>query len=505
MRERALRSFVPIALGCALAGLSGVFLTLCFAPYNAWPLVWVGFVPMAVAQHRVLPPRWSAAAPAIGVAGFVAGNFGVDFFPPASPWYLKLLPLLVGGLVFVVSRTERARLERAGYAGWPLQAAINWVAIELFRMFVPGLATWGFLGHALYRENWFLRPVSVFGIFGLDLLIVFANYAFAQLLVGWIDRRRGSAGSGAVPLARAARWGAGALVAIASWSTVSFALRGDDGIRVRIAALQPGSRPHQLGATPEERDRSMLELLSEQTRRAASQGARLIVWPEAALSADPALAYHHDVAKLARETGAWLFVAYRVTTPAGQRNEVVTITPDGAFAGKYGKDHPVRFLGETSLSRGGYPTYQTPFGTVGAIICYDMDFTDSARQLALRGAQVIAVPSADWQSIGAKHYVHAVFRALETGAALAKSEFSRDSAIIDGSGAIVASSVTPLGSPAVLVADVALHSGIPFAARFGDWVGWLCVAGLVAQLLARLRVWGLRKIVASGVRAAGLN
>jgi apolipoprotein N-acyltransferase len=125
-----------------------------------------------------------------------------------------------------------------------------------------------------------------------------------------------------------------------------------------------------------------------------------------------------------------------------------------------------------------------------------MDFTDSARQLALRGAQVIAVPSADWQSIAAKHYVHAVFRALETGAALAKSEFSRDSAIVDGSGAIVASRVTPLGSPAILVADVALHSGVPFAARFGDWVGWLCVAGLVAQRLARLGIGGRRKLIA---------
>jgi apolipoprotein N-acyltransferase len=505
MRKRELPSFVRIPLGCALAGLSGLLLTLCFAPYGAWPLVWVGFVPMAVAQHRILPARWSAAAPAIGVAGFVAGNFGRDFFPPASPWYLKLLPLLVGAVVFVVSRAERDRLERTGYAGWPLQAAINWVALELLRMFVPALATWGFLGHALYRQNWFLRPVSVFGIFGLDLLIVFANYAFAQLLVAWIDRRRRSKGSTAVPLAAAARWGAGALIAIACWSGASLAMRGHDGVRVRIAALQPGSRPYQLGATPEERDRGMLALLSEQTRRASSQGARLIVWPEAALSADPALAYRDELANLARETVAWLFVAYRVTTPLGQRNEVVTITPDGAFAGKYGKDHPVRFLGETSLSRGSYPTYQTPFGTVGAIICYDMDFTDSARQLALRGAQVIAVPSADWQSIAAKHYVHGVFRALETGAALAKSEFSRDSAIIDGSGAILASSVTPLGSSAILVADVALHSGIPFAARFGDWVGWLCVAGLVAQLLARLRIGRRRKIIAPAARAARLN
>ena len=50
---------------------------------------------------------------------------------------------------------------------------------------------------------------------------------------------------------------------------------------------------------------------------------------------------------------------------------------------------------------------------------------DTARELARRGAKVIAVPSADWPAIAAKHYTFAVFRALETGAVLAKSEYNR--------------------------------------------------------------------------------
>ncbi|MFI5299085.1 MAG: nitrilase-related carbon-nitrogen hydrolase, partial [Polyangiales bacterium] len=159
----------------------------------------------------------------------------------------------------------------------------------------------------------------------------------------------------------------------------------------------------------------------------------------------------------------------------------------GEFVGRFGKDHPVVFLGETSVSRGTYPTIGAAFGRMGSIICYDMDFTDTARQLALQGAKIIAVPSSDWPAIATKHYTHSVFRALETGAAVAKSEYSVDSAIVDGYGRIAASVVTPGGSQAVLVADVPIREGLPFAARFGDWVGWLCVAGIIGR-----RLWGLK-------------
>ena len=192
-----------------------------------------------------------------------------------------------------------------------------------------------------------------------------------------------------------------------------------------VAALQPGLRRGDAMGTPDDRDRAMLDRLTAQTRVAAGRGARLVVWPEAALAADPAIAYARELADLARESGASIVVGYGIDTPAGRRNEVVTVDPWGEFVGRYGKDHPVGFLGETSVWRGTYPTVDTPFGRMGTIICYDMDFTDTARELARRGAKVIAVPSADWPAIAAKHYTFAVFRALETGAVLAKSEYNR--------------------------------------------------------------------------------
>ncbi len=473
-----------ITCGFALAALSAVLLTLAFAPHDAWPLVWVGFVPMAVAQRRVFPSRWSGFAPAVGVGGFIAGCFG-GVFPDSAAWYMKALPLLVGGAVFLAMRGQRTRLARTGYALWPLQATTAWVAIELFRSWVPALGTWGFLGYAMYRQPWFLQPVAAFGTFGLDALIVLANYAVALVVLAALDRWRRPEDAAPDALALALSWGGGVLVGLAVWTGASLGMRSGEGPTVRVAALQPGRRPWQVGSTPESRDRGMLAILGDQTRRASAEGARLVVWPEAALRADPQLAYPGELSTLARAAGAYLVVGYLVETPRGSRNEALMVAPDGAFLGTYGKSHPVTFLGGTSVSRGPYTAYATPLGSVGTIICADMDFTDTPRELARSGAKVLAVPSADWPAIARTHYVLAVFRALETGAAVVKSEFSRDSAIADASGNLVASAVTKQESAAVLVGDVRLRDGTPLAARLGDWVGWLCAAGLVAEWLFR--------------------
>jgi len=71
----------------------------------------------------------------------------------------------------------------------------------------------------------------------------------------------------------------------------------------------------------------------------------------------------------------------------------------------------------------------------------------------------------------------------------------------------VATAITPQGSAAVLVADVAARRGLPLAARWGDWVGWLCVGGLIVWLifgrLARLRRRGAPRLFAARNEACG--
>ena len=86
----------------------------------------------------------------------------------------------------------------------------------------------------------------------------------------------------------AARWSAGVAVACAVWGVASVAMRPREGETVvRVAALQPGVSTASARRDAEARDRRILDVLSAQTRAAGSQGAKLVVWPEAALRADP--------------------------------------------------------------------------------------------------------------------------------------------------------------------------------------------------------------------------
>ena len=41
-----------------------------------------------------------------------------------------------------------------------------------------------------------------------------------------------------------------------------------------------------------------------------------------------------------------------------------------------------------------FPVFDTEFGKVGIMVCYDMGFPEAARTLALKGAELIVCPSA---------------------------------------------------------------------------------------------------------------
>jgi len=74
-------------------------------------------------------------------------------------------------------------------------------------------------------------------------------------------------------------------------------------------------------------------------------------------------------------------------------NTAVLIGPDGRLVGKYHKVCLPREEVESGVAPGSeYPVFETRFGKVGMMICYDGFFPEPARELAKRGAEVIAWP-----------------------------------------------------------------------------------------------------------------
>lgn len=74
-------------------------------------------------------------------------------------------------------------------------------------------------------------------------------------------------------------------------------------------------------------------------------------------------------------------------------NVAVLVGPTGELVGKYRKVALPRSEIEGGLTPGGdYPVFQTRFGKVGMMVCYDGFFPEVARELTNRGAEVIAWP-----------------------------------------------------------------------------------------------------------------
>lgn len=76
-------------------------------------------------------------------------------------------------------------------------------------------------------------------------------------------------------------------------------------------------------------------------------------------------------------------------------NVAVLIDPEGKILGKYRKVCLPRTEVEAGITPGSeYPVFETRFGKVGMMICYDGFFPEVARELSNNGAEVIAFPVA---------------------------------------------------------------------------------------------------------------
>lgn len=223
-------------------------------------------------------------------------------------------------------------------------------------------------------------------------------------------------------------------------------------------------------------------------REAASKGADLIATPEMTTlldrkpgaawekssneASDPGLVHFRSLAK---ELGKALLIgSLAIRADAGKcANRSFLIKPDGEVAARYDKIH----MFDVQLNAGNIyresDSYAAgaaavvadlPTAKLGMTVCYDVRFPELFRQLAMAGAQIIAVPAAFTRITGEAHW-HILLRAraIETGcfviapAQAGKHQDGREtyghSLIIDPWGEILAEGGT---EPGVVVATLDL-------------------------------------------------
>ena len=166
-------------------------------------------------------------------------------------------------------------------------------------------------------------------------------------------------------------------------------------VRLAAAHFQPRG-----GTTPEEKRRLYEPLIAE----AGRQNADLIVLGETltyyslgksmAEAAEPVPGPSTDYfGALARRHG--LYIVAGLVERAGHLiyNTAALLDPEGHLVGTYRKTTLPRDEVKAGVAPGSdYPVFDTRFGRLGMMICYDGFFPEVARELTNNGAEVIAWP-----------------------------------------------------------------------------------------------------------------
>ncbi|MEI8081421.1 MAG: nitrilase-related carbon-nitrogen hydrolase [Actinomycetes bacterium] len=507
---------VRIIVGLALSALSAVMLFVMWnGRGNLWPLVFVAFVPMYVAQYRLLPRRLSALALAIAALGYWLAMWS---FSGLGPVVMLVGALIPASLWFVIGIFERPFSERTRYKWFLVQLPLLWVGTEVLGQANLLLGSNYLIAYRAAAAPPIIAPVSILSSPALSFLMIMINAGIALLVLKAMDRRWPQLATVTIPKNTVA-WtsaiaGTVTVVWLASSLLIYVQVGAEMGPRVRVAAIQPGRQdgsPSLLsgatgaGLTPAEnqarRDRQQVLLVS-MTNDAARQGAQLIVWPEEILDYDPMAPGKGDwISGLAKATNATIVVGFRQDASLGQEtpNIAITYLPNGQLAGQpYYKVHPVIAHGEAPRTPDQYPKYQTPYptyltpiGQLGVIICWDHDFPNSAARLeAVTGADIMAVPAEDPSAIVPLRWQSLVFRAVENRVPMVKADIYGDSTIVNANGDVVTRMQSQEGQTAVLVGDVDLG---PRGALFSDIGGYpfavIVIGGLIARYARQIYLW----------------
>ena len=143
----------------------------------------------------------------------------------------------------------------------------------------------------------------------------------------------------------------------------------------------------------------------------------------------------HRVRALAVALGVYLVVGFAERVDDRMYNSAITVSPTGVIVARYAKTHTAGDDEPFNSKGTEFPVVETPLGRWGTLICMDRQLPETARILAVKGAQLILVPA--WGMYGEINDVMMRTRAFENGVYVAFVHPKR-CLIIDPEGTIVA-------------------------------------------------------------------
>jgi len=502
-------SLMRLGSAFALTTLSGVLYALAFPLVGWWPLAWVALVPFLVAVGAGGTRR----ALGLGTWLGIVASYGVGTWMPDAVVNYYQQSIAVGVLMFLACALWQASWQYAGFAwlyrrlvgrggAWgPLLVAAAWVSAEMARVIVPFGNPWALLGYSQTPVPLLVQTADFAGVHGISFVVAAVNAALAGW---WMARRRTAAAR------RTALAGLGVVTIVVAATVVygARALRDDAADHAPALPVAAAQANLDLGTQwKSEFYGANLGAYADLTLAAvAAHPARLVVWPESALTffLESEAAYRAYLAHVLTRAGTTLLTGGpRVLSEAGRvdeyRNAAFMVSPAGEVQAVYEKGMLVPFAeyfpfsGSDLLRRqfgkvrefapgAEQAPFATPIGTAGMMICNEAMLGSEAIDRVRRGAEwLVTLTNDSW--VGRRQYADIALamvrlRAVEVRRWLVRSSTSGPSAMIDPAGRIV--DRVAFGTAGVVRADVVPRRGLTVYARLGDAFAWGCVLATLA-------------------------
>lgn len=212
-----------------------------------------------------------------------------------------------------------------------------------------------------------------------------------------------------------------------------------------------------------------LHQFAEHIKVAAERDADIVCLPEAVTLVGTGKSYAEVsepipgpstdfLGKVARENNIHVVAGIMEREGPVIYNTAVLLDRNGKIGGRYRKVALPREEIEGGMTPGySYPVFDTDFGRIGMMICWDLQFPEVARNLALQGAEVIFLP------IWGGNLTLASARAIENQVWLVSSSYDMKTGVFDPEGALMAEANA---REPVIVVEVDLNKHI-----YWPWVG----------------------------------
>ncbi|MGO3325908.1 nitrilase-related carbon-nitrogen hydrolase [Gordonia sp. (in: high G+C Gram-positive bacteria)] len=373
------------------------------------------------------------------------------------------------------------------------------VAVEFLIAAVSPYGTvFGMLSATQHENLSLLQIASLTGAYGVSFLV-----AWTAPVVNEIWSR--------TPHLRPAAWFAATLaLVVAAGSFLLWAEQTKE--TVRIAGITPSRSLQNVSADlPDPEDvvhggdgdlifRTMAPVTADllaQSAREARAGAKIIVWAEAStqvMEKDLGDLYRRG-GSIAAEHSAYIQLATAVYTDVEPyaRNIAALVGPDGELRWEYDKTHPLVGMEPTPPGTDPVPTLDTEFGRLAGIICYDLDFGDTADV----DADIVLTPAADWPGFGRLHTQKSRIRAIEQGYSVIRQDDEGAAATFGPRGDRLAFVEYESTEQQTMIAQVPTNGHRTPYSIVGDAFAWAAIALLVGA--------GVLAVRASRVSRGGLG